>query len=869
MAEAVVVGVRVRPFNDREIGLKATLCLDMQGPSTVITGPSGIPQTFSFDQSFWSHDDFVMLENGYCAPKPGGRYADQRLVFDTFGQRVLDNAWAGYHCCLFAYGQTGAGKSYSMVGYGENKGIVPISCEEIFKRVNANSDKNKSYEIQISMVEIYNETVQDLFIPFDQRPKNGFQIRESKALGIYVDGIVKNAVDSYSAIERAIDQGTANRSIGSTQMNATSSRAHTVITIEFKQVDNIGGMQNVKVSNINLIDLAGSEKANQTGATGDRLKEGSAINKSLSALGNVIEKLAEKSQGKAKKDAIPYRDSKLTRLLQNALGGSSKTIMICALSPASSNYEETLSTLRYADRAKKIKNSAVINENPQEKLMRELREENAKLKGMLGDGGGEAGGGEVTSEMKRKQEEKIAQLQQAMTELQKSFQEKIQEAKKRHEEHETRQTLRAGNVGMGKPMIVNLNAEMQLTGKLRYEFSEGKTTTIGGTLGTVTGGSDSDSDSDDDSSNSDEDSSDSDSSDDSDSDRPTIELSSPGVLSKHARIENVGRRCILTCFPNAGAATWINGTCFNDLLEQKKQAKESGAGHGFGDHYDEDDDDDEDFDLPEDAVQLRHCDRLVMGRAIFLFVDPAQGIIEMLIMSGLVSYAKARKELPPGWKRTVTEGTKDAKQFQVHIQRQMGGDKDENSERPRQSRAWQSLGNLAAPRGSGISLKSSLSGQGVEEGGGGDDDDDDDGESSLGEGATKDEVMILQLKDDIAARDRAIEELKRERDHALDELKQSSQDVARLRQQLEEVTAASGQRGPVASTRGKHTTPRAGFNEKVNALNGLFEEALAALDNTRLGLTSAVAAFDSAAAQDGRSMSMLSVMAGGPSKAYK
>merc|ERR1719262_1702662 len=142
-------------------------------------------------------------------------------------------------------------------------------------------------------------------------------------------------------------------------MNATSSRAHTVITIEFKQVQNVSGVNTEKLSMINLVDLAGSEKAEQTGATGDRLKEGCAINKSLSALGNVIEKLADKATGKAKPGSvIPYRDSKLTRLLQNALGGSSKTVMICAISPASSNYEESLSTLRYADRAKRIKNAA-------------------------------------------------------------------------------------------------------------------------------------------------------------------------------------------------------------------------------------------------------------------------------------------------------------------------------------------------------------------------------------------------------------------------------------------------------------------------------------------------------------------------------
>jgi hypothetical protein len=180
-----------------------------------------------------------------------------------------------------------------------------------------------------------------------------------------------------------MDEGYRNRSIGSTLMNATSSRAHTIITIEFKQVSFSDGRKNEKFSVINLVDLAGSEKAGQTGATGDRLKEGCAINKSLTVLGQCISILADKAIGKEKKTVVPYRDSALTRILQNALGGNSKTIMICALSPASVNYEETLGTLRYADRAKKIQNKAVVNESPQERLIRELREENEKLKQIL------------------------------------------------------------------------------------------------------------------------------------------------------------------------------------------------------------------------------------------------------------------------------------------------------------------------------------------------------------------------------------------------------------------------------------------------------------------------------------------------------
>ena len=170
-------------------------------------------------------------------------------------------------------------------------------------------------------------------------------------------------------------------------MNAESSRAHTVIQIEFKNITKVQGKPPAQMlSVINLIDLAGSEKAGQTGATGDRLKEGCEINKSLTCLGNVIKALVDKQNGK--KIVIPYRDSSLTRMLQNALGGNSKTYMICAIRPGAKFFDETVNTLKYADRAKQIKNAAVVNENPMDKLIRELKEENDKLKKQLAAAGG-------------------------------------------------------------------------------------------------------------------------------------------------------------------------------------------------------------------------------------------------------------------------------------------------------------------------------------------------------------------------------------------------------------------------------------------------------------------------------------------------
>ena len=386
MAEAVKVAVRVRPFNQREKDRGAKLVIKMVGGVTQIINPDKPdqdPKDFSFDYSYWSHDQFYTDEKGLFVAETD-HYASQRKVFDNLGQGVLNNATNGFNCSLFAYGQTGSGKSYSMVGYGPNKGIVPITCDELFKIIESSTTETK-YQVTFSMLEIYNELVHDLLTKVN--PKGGLAVRQNPKIGaFYVEGLKCVAVGSYKEIEQRTEEGTANRTVACTQMNATSSRAHTVVTIQFDQIKKNDLGQETKTSSvINLIDLAGSERADSTGATGDRLKEGANINKSLSALGNVISALADQATGK-KKIVVPYRDSVLTKLLQNALGGNSKTIMIAALSPADINYDETLGTLRYADRAKKIKNKAVVNENPMNKLIRELKEENERLKKAMQSG---------------------------------------------------------------------------------------------------------------------------------------------------------------------------------------------------------------------------------------------------------------------------------------------------------------------------------------------------------------------------------------------------------------------------------------------------------------------------------------------------
>jgi pSer/pThr/pTyr-binding forkhead associated (FHA) protein len=472
MSDAVKVAIRVRPYNSRERQEGAVLCVDMESNMVKLTNPAdGSAKEFFYDYCYWSHDGFTEdPTTGFLGKSSSSsKYADQLRVYEDLGVEVLNNAWEGFHTCLFAYGQTGSGKSYSMVGYGSNKGIVPVTCEQIFQRMSEGTDSSIKFDVKVSMLEIYNEQVQDLLAPPSSRVKGGLKVREHPKTGVFVEGISKRSVQSYDEINAVTEAGTKNRTVAATQMNATSSRAHTVITISFTQIfyDTATGQPvNRKQSDINLVDLAGSERAEKTGATGDRLAEGSNINKSLSCLGKVITTLAKKSAGTlGKGEVVPYRESKLTRILQNALGGNSKTTMIAAISPATFNYDETLSTLRYADAVKAIKNKAIVNETPQEKLIRELREENEKLKELIG-GGVKGGSSGMSDEMRQEYEAQIEELRRQKEEAEKTMQEKLSEA--------SRHTVVEVERELSVPHLSNLNEDPQLTGYIKHALKEGQ-----------------------------------------------------------------------------------------------------------------------------------------------------------------------------------------------------------------------------------------------------------------------------------------------------------------------------------------------------------------------------------------------------------
>eukprot|EP00047_Mylnosiga_fluctuans_P022633 m.123624 g.123624 ORF g.123624 m.123624 type:complete len:1017 (-) comp9331_c1_seq4:1455-4505(-) len=462
----IKVAVRVRPFNQRELDCNSKLVVEMQGSTTLVHDPAGgAPKTFTFDYSYWSFDGFTQDESGVCVPATP-QYADQKRVFEDLGVGVVKNAFLGYNAALFAYGQTGSGKSYSMIGYGANKGIVPLTCEAMFKEIALNTDMTRQYQVSFSMLEIYNERVRDLLVPLQQSPPGGLKVRQNPKAGFFVEGLKHVAVSSYGDIEHWMAQGTVMRTTASTKMNETSSRSHMVITVNFKQVFfNDAKQSTTKSSDIHLVDLAGSERADATGATGDRLKEGSAINQSLSTLGNVISALAEMAAGKPNVQ-VPYRDSVLTKLLHNALGGNSRTIMVAAISPAAVNYDETVSTLRYADRAKRIRNNAVVNESPTDKMIRELKEENARLLAMVGRGGG----GVDT-------QEQLASNQAQLRELEKTWEQRLAEARAQWEAEvsflgvDRRQDARLAT----NPYLSNVNEDAQLSGIIKHVVEEGRT----------------------------------------------------------------------------------------------------------------------------------------------------------------------------------------------------------------------------------------------------------------------------------------------------------------------------------------------------------------------------------------------------------
>ncbi|XP_076596171.1 kinesin-like protein KIF3B [Chaetodon auriga] len=364
-SESVKVVVRCRPMNEKEWAAKfeRVVSVDVKLGQIIVRNPreasaSELPKVFTFDSVYdWN--------------------SKQIDLYDETFRPLVDSVLLGFNGTIFAYGQTGTGKTYTMEGVRndpERRGVIPNSFEHIFTHISRS--QNQQYLVRASYLEIYQEEIRDL-LSKDQSRR--LELRERPDTGVYVKDLSSFVTKSVREIEHVMNVGNQNRSVGATNMNEHSSRSHAifVITVECSELG-VDGENHIRVGKLNLVDLAGSERQAKTGAQGERLKEATKINLSLSALGNVISALVD-----GRSSHIPYRDSKLTRLLQDSLGGNARTVMVANIGPASYNVEETLTTLRYSNRAKNIKNKPHINEDPKDALLREFQEEIARLKAQL------------------------------------------------------------------------------------------------------------------------------------------------------------------------------------------------------------------------------------------------------------------------------------------------------------------------------------------------------------------------------------------------------------------------------------------------------------------------------------------------------
>ncbi|WJX90794.1 hypothetical protein P8452_72654 [Trifolium repens] len=346
----VQVLIRIRPLSNMEkLSQGNGRCLKQESAQTLIW--LGHPETrFTFDHI-------------------GCETLSQENLFRVSGVPMVENCLSGYNSCMFAYGQTGSGKTHTMMGeikeaqgfLDEASGITPRVFDYLFMRIKAEEESGKDcklkYTCKCSFLEIYNEQITDLLEP----SSTNLQLREDMKKGVYVDNLTEHSVVTVNDVLRLLVQGTANRKVAATHMNCESSRSHSVFTCIIESQWEKDSMTHFRFARLNLVDLAGSERQKSSGADSERLKEAANINKSLSTLGLVIMTLVDLAHGKPRH--VPYRDSRLTFLLQDSLGGNSKTMIIANVSPSICSANETLSTLKFAQRAKLIQNNAKVNED--------------------------------------------------------------------------------------------------------------------------------------------------------------------------------------------------------------------------------------------------------------------------------------------------------------------------------------------------------------------------------------------------------------------------------------------------------------------------------------------------------------------------
>ncbi|CAL1294920.1 unnamed protein product [Larinioides sclopetarius] len=414
-AENIKVVVRCRPMNETEksANFRNIVEVNQVEGSVTLSNPNGSeydpPKTFTFDTVF-------------------GTDSTQLDVYNLAARPIIDNVLEGYNGTIFAYGQTGTGKTFTMEGnrdIAEQKGIIPNSFAHIFGHI-AKAEGDKRFLVRATYLEIYNEEVRDL-LGKDQSVC--LEVKERPDIGVYVKNLTGVVVKNADDLDRIMTLGSKNRVVGATNMNLHSSRSHAIFSITVESCEEgFDRKEHIRAGKLHLVDLAGSERQSKTGSSGQRLIEATKINLSLSTLGNVISALVD-----GKSTHIPYRNSKLTRLLQDSLGGNAKTLMCANIGPAGYNYDESLSTLRYANRAKNIKNKAKINEDPKDTMLKKFKDEIEELKKQLEDcsEGGTESGEDISEKGEEETKPKVHRKKAFSEEETKKMQEQIEEDRKK------------------------------------------------------------------------------------------------------------------------------------------------------------------------------------------------------------------------------------------------------------------------------------------------------------------------------------------------------------------------------------------------------------------------------------------------------
>ncbi|CAG9571457.1 unnamed protein product [Danaus chrysippus] len=444
--ECVKVVVRCRPLSDKERneGHDEVVKVWAERGAVQVYNPKGEDKLFTYDAAY------------DCT-------ADTQTIYDEMVRPLVASVLDGFNGCVFAYGQTGTGKTHTMEGTPQHEGIIPRAFRHIWAHIENTASPDVTHLVSCSYVELYLEDIRDLL----SKDCKKLTIRGQELNGFYIPEMTSVVCKSAAEMVKVMASGNKHRAAARTDMNEHSSRSHAVFLVTLETAHR--ATNRIRVGKLNLVDLAGSERQRKTGAGAERLREAARINQALSSLGNVISALAENSPH------VPYRDSKLTRILQDSLGGNSKTIMIANIGPASYNYDETITTLRYAHRAKAIKNKPVRNEDPKDAKLREYQAEIERLRTLI-----ERRRAAEKRKKNRPQRRNRAESEEDTASIENEHilaESTIEQEKNKTEELESQIKAleeRLVQGGGGKDLINNLNETQQILEQRNLEIAERK-----------------------------------------------------------------------------------------------------------------------------------------------------------------------------------------------------------------------------------------------------------------------------------------------------------------------------------------------------------------------------------------------------------